>query len=417
MTTKVYVEAAGCDRRRLDAETMKTYLTANGYALVDDPRYADKILAVSCAFKAKEENETVRRINSLRAYGKDIVVYGCLADISADRYAEEFGDLPSVSPKNIEDIDAHFKVDVPFSEVPQANIINRAENRMVRMRRRAESRTLPVQEVVDRWRKFESSSWPQPPSDNGTAFQLFIARGCMGACSYCGIRRAIGPVRSKPADEVLAELRRGLEQGYRTFNVLADDPGCYGVDLGTNLPTLLAALTSEAERFTAEQSAEDGDGHTTADPVRFNLREIHPKYLVDYTQDLLDIPTLSLLGTLLCPVQSGSDRVLDLMQREHQAGDLLGSVQALTQRWPELRLETQMIVGFPTETDAEFEETLAFVRDGGFHSVVVFPYDDKQGTAASAIAEKVADTVIGQRMHAAFRFFHQERIPAFYACP
>jgi tRNA A37 methylthiotransferase MiaB len=93
---KVYIEAAGCDRRQLDTESIRSYLEANGYELVSDPSQADRILAVTCAFKKKEEDESIRRLRSLRRYGKDILVYGCLADIAAGRY-QEFDEIPSTN--------------------------------------------------------------------------------------------------------------------------------------------------------------------------------------------------------------------------------------------------------------------------------------------------------------------------------
>jgi tRNA A37 methylthiotransferase MiaB len=410
MAVRVYVEEAGCDRRRLDAETIRRFLEANGYELVASPTDADRILAVVCAFKEKQEDESVRRLRSLRKYGRPIVVYGCLADIAADRYTE-FTDLPSVSPREIATIDRHFEAaNVPFAAVPDANTFGSTGTSLVRAKRRVESAQIPWQETVDWLHRPGPGRFNGRLSRSDEPFNLFVSRGCLGSCTYCGIRRAIGPVRSKPVRDVVAELDRGLAEGYRTFNILADDPGCYGLDISEALPGLLSALFETLE--SAGVTGSNGTG-----PASLHIREIHPKYLVAYGQRLAEMPGFGLVGTVLCPIQSGSNRVLELMQREHTATQLADVLHQLKLAFPLLRLETQMIVGFPTETEAEFEETLDFVRDTGFDSVVVFPYDPKERTAASALDGHVPPEVIRRRMKSAFRYFRREGIDAYYSCP
>lgn len=413
MALKVYLEEAGCDRRRLDAATIRNYLEANGYSLVGDPSSADRILAITCAFKQDEEDESIRRLRSLRKYGRDIVVYGCLADIASDRYTE-FTDLPSVSPREIETIDRHFETHgVAFSDVPQANIIERRDSDLMRFRRSIESGTVPLRKSLSR---AVALMRPRPKvafTTRNDGFNLFICRGCLGSCSYCAIRRAIGTVQSKPAEDVVAELIGGLDAGFRTLSILGDDPGCYGADLSSSLPELLDAL------FTASDSWSSGaaDRVLPTEPIRFHIREIHPKHLVEHHQAVLELPGVSHLGGILCPVQSGSDRILDLMQRSHTASELLQAIRRIKARRPETELSTQIIVGFPSETEDDLARTLEYVSDAGFSSVVVFPYDDKQDTVSSGLPGKIAPREIERRMHTALRYFRTHGVPAYRSCP
>lgn len=120
---------------------------------------------------------------------------------------------------------------------------------------------------------------------------------------------------------------------------------------------------------------------------------------------------------ILCPIQSGSDRILGLMRREHAADDLLRTLRSIKTRFPDVRLETQIIVGFPTETDADLARTLEFIADARFDSVVVFPYDDKEGTAASALRGKVSREETRRRIRAAFRCLHRSHIKTYHSCP
>jgi threonylcarbamoyladenosine tRNA methylthiotransferase CDKAL1 len=407
------VEAAGCDRRRLDAESIRRYFQANDCVLVSDPAQADRILVVTCAFKQKEEEESVRRIRSLRRYGRDIVVYGCLADIAGGRYPE-FDDLPSVAPREIDDLDRHFEgITVPFAAVRDANVVARAGAAPVRLRRRIEAGMIP-------WR--ESLEWlRQPgPGRRGGAhakaedrFNLFVCRGCLGLCSYCAIKRAIGPVRSKPVADVVSEYLRGVEEGYSAFNVLGDDPGCYGLDISASLPELLSALfdASDPSQFSP------GIGSGDARRVRFHIREIHPKHLIRYHSQMLQLSRFSRVDSILSPIQSGSDRILGLMQREHTTEALLGALRRIKECYPGLTLDTQIIVGFPTETEADLERTLDFVRDARFDSVVVFPYHDKVGTVASEAEGKVPQAEVERRIRRAFRYLRRAKIRAYRSCP
>jgi tRNA A37 methylthiotransferase MiaB len=213
-------------------------------------------------------------------------------------------------------------------------------------------------------------------------------------------------------DDILAEFHRGVDEGYRIFNVLGDDPGCYGVDLSSSFPRLLDALF-DASRLRGGS----GQLHATTGNIRFHLSEIHPKHLILYDRELLGLPGLPMLKNILIPIQSGSDRVLQLMEREHSAASLLQTLHRIRRRCPGVRLETQIIVGFPSETDSDLEKTLDFVRSARFDSVVVFPYHDKEGPFASKHDAKIPPEEIQRRMRSAFRYFRRARIRAYDSCP
>jgi MiaB/RimO family radical SAM methylthiotransferase len=407
------MEEMGCDRRRLDAQSIRAFLKTNGYTIVDDPRAADRIIVVTCAFKKAEEDESVRRLRSLRRYGREILVYGCLADIAAGRY-EEFSDIPSVAPRDINTIDRHFEdVSSPFSTVGQATVLAPSARGFTRVRRMIESgrmrspgSLIQVPRLgVDRLRAMRANAVP--------SFNLVISRGCMGSCSYCAIRKAVGHVVSRSVEDIVAEFAAGYGEGHRRFNLLGDDTGCYGLDRESSLPELLRALFEASEAVASPA----GGGPGTRSPAHFNIRELHAHHLVVQNREILAMKGAGLIEAILCPSQSGSDRILGLMRREHTAGELSEALHRVRSLHPGIRLETQIIVGFPTETVDDFTQTLGFVKEVGFDSVVVFPYDDKEGTESQAMSGKVTDREIRDRMRSAFRFFRRERIPAYRSCP
>lgn len=413
MAIKIYIEPAGCNRRQLDLKTIRSYLDSNGYILVDRPEDADKILVGTCAFKKLEEDESVKRLRLFRKYDSDIVVYGCLPDIAEERY-REFSDIPKIAPKEIEKIEQMFPGEIrSLSEIKDDNLVGVKNNKVFK----SIAKVLQIEPTLDRefWHRMVASGRKKlkdtisPPV---TPYYLFVCRGCLGKCSYCAIRKSVGSVQSKPVATIINEMKRGVRDGYRDFTILGDDPGCYGIDIGSSLPDLLQALFAVCPEVEKTESK----GHAVG-KIAFRLNEIHPKFLIPYTEQMLAMEKISSLISILCPIQSGNSRILKLMQREHCAEELEKVVMKIRAAQPQTIFNTQIIIGFPTETEEDFQDTLHFVARCRFSSVVVFPYDDKTGTDSAEIHEKVPSKVIQRRMREAFRYFAREGVAAYYKCP
>jgi tRNA A37 methylthiotransferase MiaB len=414
MNEKVFIEEAGCNRRQLDIKSIRNYLESNGYELVARPEDADKILVATCAFKKLEEDESIQRLRHFRKYGAKMFVYGCLPDIAEDRY-REFADIPHVAPREIEKIELLFPGSTKsYAEVADNNLIGKKSNNIFK----SIVRTVQTKPTMDRefWHRMIASGRKKvtdiisPPV---TPYYLFACRGCLGKCSYCAIRKSIGSVRSKPIATVVTEFQSGIKDGYRDFTILGDDPGCYGVDLESSLPELLQALFAagaEIEASKNRKSAARGE-------IIFRLNEIHPKFLIPYAEKFLAMERFSSVRSILCPIQSGSNRVLELMQREHTAEQFEEVVQQIHTQQPETVFNTQLIIGFPSETEEDFHESLDRVARCRFNSVVIFPYDDKYGSDSSLLPEKVPANVIQKRMRQAFQHFAKAGVTAYYKCP
>mgnify|MGYP004701571933 FL=1 len=409
MKEKVFIEEAGCNRRQLDIKSIRNYLESNSYELVDRPEDADKILVATCAFKKLEEDESIQRLRHFRKYGAEMFVYGCLPDIAEDRY-REFADIPNVAPREIEKIELLFPGNTKsYAEVADNNLIGKKSNNIFK----SIVRTVQTQPTMDRefWHRMFASGRKKvtdiisPPV---TPYYLFVCRGCLGKCSYCAIRKSIGLVRSKPIAAVVAEFQSGIKDGYRDFTILGDDPGCYGIDLEISLPELLQSLFADA--------AEDKERKSKGEVV-FRLNEIHPKFLIPYTETFLAMERFASVRSILCPIQSGSNRILELMQREHTAEDFEEAVKQIRTQQPETVFNTQLIIGFPSETEEDFHESLDRVARCQFNSVVIFPYDDKFGSDSSLMPEKVSEKVIQKRMRQAFQYFAKAGVTAYYKCP
>ena len=208
-----------------------------------------------------------------------------------------------------------------------------------------------------------------------------IGSGCLGTCSYCGIRKAIGPLQSKPLNACLTEYRRLLRDGHRDFVIGSEDTGAYGRDIGSSLPQLLDAF-----------------GHVDSGiTVRWYLTSLKPIWLLEFQSEILKLAGRGKLSHLECPIQSGSARILDLMNRPVDLFATEKILTAIRKAAPDIALVTHIIVGFPSETDHDFEKTMALLKRHSFQSIVLNPYDDKPQSVASRMDHKVPADIIAAR--------------------
>jgi tRNA A37 methylthiotransferase MiaB len=201
-----------------------------------------------------------------------------------------------------------------------------------------------------------------------------IAQGCANGCSYCNIRRVKGDVRSRPPETILAEIRQGLSLGVREFALLADDCASYGHDRGIDLTLLLEDIFA----------LEDG--------FRVKLGYLFPRFVLTYYDRLKGLFETGRISYVNIPVQSGSQRILDLMNRPYAAGEIREKVMQLRAAAPDTRFCTHIMINFPTETEADFQASLALADV--FETAIFLNYSDNRGTPAAGIHPKVS----GQEM-------------------
>jgi tRNA-2-methylthio-N6-dimethylallyladenosine synthase len=192
----------------------------------------------------------------------------------------------------------------------------------------------------------------------------------------------VGRLRSKPVEVCVGEYRRLLADGCRRFTILADNVGAYGLDIGTTFSELIDALSAAS-------------GETE---VQWFISQLHPRWLLTHRPAMLKVAREGRLRELLCAIQSGSDRILALMNRHHRIEETVEALSELRAIRPDLRLDTEVIIGFPGESEDDFGATLEAVRRIRFDHVALFPYYDGQGTAASRMDGKVGADTIGRRL-------------------
>lgn len=363
---KIGVVSLGCPKNLVDSETMLGLIHEENYEITNDPSEAEIIIVNTCGFIESAKEESINTILQMAEYKKSgsckyIIVTGCLSQ----RYAEElFNELPEA--------DAIAGVEV-YDEI--GSIIKRVMNgeRFI-MLERSKSDVIYTSKETFLPRILTTPSY--------TAY-LKIAEGCDNCCSYCAIPKIRGPYRSKPMEQVLKEAKALAANGVKELIVVAQDTTRYGEDLpGGKL--LLADLLKELNKIES-------------------LKWIRVMYCYpnNFTDELIE--TFASLDKVCkyvdLPLQHASNRLLASMNRYDTREEVETLLAKLRKRIPGIVIRTTFIVGFPGETDADFEELKEFVEQQRFENAGVFAYSQEEGTVAGAMPNQIPDEIKQERYH------------------
>ena len=363
---KIGVVSLGCPKNLVDSETMLGLIHEEKYEITNDPSEAEIIIVNTCGFIESAKEESINTILQMAEYKKSgsckyIIVTGCLSQ----RYAEElFSELPEA--------DAIAGVEV-YDEI--GSIIKRVMNgeRFIMLERSKPDVIYTSKETF----------LPRILTTPSYTAYLKIAEGCDNCCSYCAIPKIRGPYRSKPMEQVLKEANALADNGVKELIVVAQDTTRYGEDLpGGKL--LLADLLKELNKIES-------------------LKWIRVMYCYpnNFTDELIE--TFASLDKVCkyvdLPLQHASNRLLASMNRYDTREEVETLLAKLRKRIPGIVIRTTFIVGFPGETDADFEELKEFVEQQRFENAGVFAYSQEEGTVAGAMPNQIPDEIKQERYH------------------
>lgn len=363
---KIGVVSLGCPKNLVDSETMLGLIHEENYEITNDPSEAEIIIVNTCGFIESAKEESINTILQMAEYKKSgsckyIIVTGCLSQ----RYAEElFNELPEA--------DAIAGVEV-YDEI--GSIIKRVMNgeRFIMLERSKPDVIYTSKETF----------LPRILTTPSYTAYLKIAEGCDNCCSYCAIPKIRGPYRSKPMEQVLKEAKALADNGVKELIVVAQDTTRYGEDLpGGKL--LLADLLKELNKIES-------------------LKWIRVMYCYpnNFTDELIE--TFASLDKVCkyvdLPLQHASNRLLASMNRYDTREEVEMLLAKLRKRIPGIVIRTTFIVGFPGETDADFEELKEFVEQQRFENAGVFAYSQEEGTVAGVMPNQIPDEIKQERYH------------------
>lgn len=369
MSKKLHIKTWGCQMNEYDSSKMSDLLSAtHGYELTDNPNEADVLLLNTCSIREKAQEKVFHQLGrwrKLKEKNPDLIigVGGCVASQEGDN------------------IRSRAKcVDIVFG--PQTL------HRLPEMINHVQGTSSPIVDIsFPEIEKFDRL--PEPKADGVTAF-VSIMEGCNKYCTFCVVPYTRGEEVSRPVDDVLFEIAQLAAQGVREVNLLGQNVNAYrGLDHDGEI-----CRFSDLLRLVAAIDGIDRVRYTTSHPIEF-------------TDDIIAVyeDTPELVSYLHLPVQSGSDRILNLMKRGHTALEYKSIIRKLKKVRPNILFSSDFIVGFPGETNDDFMQTMNLIADVNFDTSFSFVYSARPGTPASEMHDEVSEEEKKQRL-----YILQERI-------
>jgi tRNA-2-methylthio-N6-dimethylallyladenosine synthase len=362
MPGRLYIKTFGCQMNEYDSSKMGDVLEdSNGMTLTDNPAEADVLLVNTCSVREKAQEKVFSLLGEWRLLKQArphvvIGVGGCVASQEGEGITKRapFVDLV-FGPQTLHRLPAMLdglkqtgrsQIDISFPEIE----------------------------------KFDSL--PQPKSTGATAF-VSIMEGCSKYCTFCVVPYTRGEEISRPFDQVMAEVERLAAQGVREITLLGQNVNAYAGPMHDGTLADLSTLI----HFVAGVEGVERIRFTTSHPLDFNDSLI---------EAYANVPQLN--NYLHLPVQSGSDRILAAMKRGHTVLEYKQKLRKLRAVRPDICISTDIIVGFPGETDADFMATMNLVADAGFDQSFSFLYSRRPGTPAASLPDEVPADIKQQRL-------------------
>ena len=322
---RYFVESYGCTTNYGEGSQLSEHMSSMGHVEVSSADDADIVVLNTCTVVDTTEKKMIRRMSELKAAGKEVIVTGCMAKVQTGRIHIRLPDSLIISP----------------DEYPS-------------------------------FRSIVSSKY-----DSGTRTSVGvkgniipISQGCLGNCTYCITKHARGLLMSHPAAELIKRFSDIVDSGYKEILITAQDTGCYGFDIGTSLPELIRGMLKT-------------DGN-----YRIRIGMMNPDSLISIVDDLMDVMEDSRVYRFLhIPVQSGSDDVLKRMGRRYTMNEFMDLIDRIRSIHPEMSISTDVISGFPGETDADHRKTLDLIRDLKADTVNITRFSPRPGTEAALMQQ------------------------------
>lgn len=331
---KIHFITHGCSANSSDSEVMQGLLKEEGYALVATPENADLIVLNTCTVKNTTENIFLREFKKF--HQKPLVITGCIAQATPEKFPEN-----SVVGTH----QVHRIVDV-VEETLQGNVVSLTRREKNPRLNLPKIRRNPIIEMIP------------------------INQGCLNFCTFCQTKIARGNLMSYSTDEIITQSQQAIRDGVKEIWLTSQDTGAYGKDMGIQLPDLLSRLIKL-----------DGD-------FMIRLGMANPNHVIGFLDDLIEIVQHPKVFKFVhIPVQSGNNTILQKMLREYRVEDFQYIVKRFRDAVPEVTIATDVICGFPTETDEQFMDTIRLFRELQPDVLHISRYSNRPKTAAARMPQ------------------------------
>lgn len=355
---RIYIEQNVCERRVIGYERLLLFMKKNDIDITRNKDKADFILFFACGMKTDNTKNYIAKV--LESDTK-LIVYGCAAKMLGLKQTEK---LIPIHLYEYDKINEVFRAKIKYQDI---NIYKHKE------------KLLDKQYTFHNAIEFWDPRLIMPKCDD--VYSITISEGCSNNCSYCAIHFATGELKSRKKEEIADEMKSAIASGYKYFRLQCENSGSYGTDIGSNLGELLDELSKIEEDYSID------------------IPDLHPQGLVENIDSILRFLSKKSVYLIHLPVQSGSQRILDAMNRKYNIDRVEECLHRLYKCFPEVHVGTDIIVGFPGEEDEDFQASFNFIRKFPFVPLYVHGYCDKEGTIANELENKVNDDIICERIN------------------
>ncbi|WP_407409603.1 tRNA (N(6)-L-threonylcarbamoyladenosine(37)-C(2))-methylthiotransferase [Methanobrevibacter sp.] len=345
---KVYIQTYGCTFNKADAQIMAGVLNENDIDIVDSIEEADIVIVNTCYVKLPTENKVTYQIQQLQKNypDKKVIVSGCMVEIDPEKLDKIGPNVSWIGPHQLN---------------KSADVVNA---------------TYCGEVVRECGFSKESKVCVPKLTDDSLIHIIQICEGCLGACTFCCTRFARGPLNSYPIADIVEEARQAIEDGACEIQLTAQDTAAFGRDSGEKLSDLIKEVANL-----------DGD-------FRVRVGMMHPKNILNDVDEIIDaMKHPKVYNFIHLPIQSGSDKVLSEMRRGHTIEQYLDIVSKFRSEIPDLTLAVDIIVGYPTETDDDFDLTVELLKNIKPSLIHLSKYQHRKGAISSSLREIPRDVM------------------------
>ncbi len=339
---KVYLEVYGCTANKSDASLVKGILKESNYELVNDINDADTLILLTCTVIDTTEQRMLSRLKVLKNTGKKIIVGGCMASIQSDQVKSIVPNVQLLPPQYSYQI-----LDVINHEKPIFKLMNKTK----------------LSKYYD-----------------DIFAPISIAEGCNFSCSYCITSLARGKLKSYPIYEITQDICSAIRQGCKEIQLTSQDTSSFGLDSGHDLGELLIEISKINGQF------------------RVRIGMMNPYTCLKNIDSIINgYKSLKIYKFLHLPVQSGDNVILKKMNRKYFVDDFLKIIKKFRQSYPDITISTDVIVGFPTETDSQFQHTVNLLEELKPDITNITRFSARPNTKAKSMKGRVKTIIVKER--------------------
>lgn len=364
LNKKFYIFSLSCPSGHYETEKLRGLFQGAGWEILkenNNPEYpfdkkcvrqADLVIYNTCAFTEQAADDCLRFIGQMQLLmkkGAELIICGC---------------LPKTNPERLEKVFNGFSFS--WGELDR---------------------------LISYLGMLSNSNKIKKESLSTKEWNVRISTGCVNNCAYCADKKAIGYVKSRPVEEIILEIKDGLDRGYADISLSAHDSGAYGIDKGLTLPLLLREILKVKKEF------------------KIGIDCLNPQHLCSFADELIEIYKDDRVLKYIHPsLQSGSDRIIKLMNRQYFSKDYISCLMKFQKKIPQMEFGTDIIVGFPSETGADFKATLRVIAYIPFKTINIFTYSSRPNTPAASLPDQIAEDVKQERKQQAFKLWKKIRL-------